>query len=172
MRKIGIFGGTFNPIHKAHIQIVSSAREQLKLDFVIIMTGGNPPHKDNDLIYDGKIRHLMVKKAIKDIGFLIPCDYEINRSEYSYSVDTLKFLKRIYPEDELYFIIGGDSYSNFHKWYKPEEMVGKDVIVVCNLKPVKLRGVESQGMILAAGNDGDDLVVPVAVGAKDGCEVR
>ena len=62
--------------------------------------------------------------------------------------------------------------SGIAKWYKPEEMVGKDVIVVCNLKPVKLRGVESQGMILAAGNDGDDLVVPVAVGAKDGCEVR
>ena len=62
--------------------------------------------------------------------------------------------------------------SGIAKWYKPEEMVGKDVIVVCNLKPVKLRGVESQGMILAAGNDGDDLVVPVATGANDGCEVR
>lgn len=49
--------------------------------------------------------------------------------------------------------------SGIAKWYKPEEMVGKDVIVVCNLKPVKLRGVESQGMILAAGNDGDDLIV-------------
>ena len=62
--------------------------------------------------------------------------------------------------------------SGIAKWYKPEEMVGKEVIVVCNLKPVKLRGVESQGMILAAGNDGDDLIVPVATGAKDGCEVR
>ena len=62
--------------------------------------------------------------------------------------------------------------SGIAKWYKPEEMVGKDVIVVCNLKPVKLRGVESQGMILAAGNDGDDLVVPVVTGANDGCEVR
>ncbi len=62
--------------------------------------------------------------------------------------------------------------SGIAKWYKPEDMVGKAVIVVCNLKPVKLRGVESQGMILAAGNDGDDLVVPVATGAKDGCEVR
>ena len=51
-------------------------------------------------------------------------------------------------------------------------MVGKDVLVVCNLKPVKLRGVESQGMILAAGNDGDDLIVPVATGANSGCEVR
>ena len=62
--------------------------------------------------------------------------------------------------------------SGIAKWYSPEDMVGKDVIVVCNLKPVKLRGVESQGMILAAGNDGDDLIVPVATGAKDGCEVR
>ena len=51
-------------------------------------------------------------------------------------------------------------------------MVGKEVIVVCNLKPVKLRGVESQGMILAAGDDGDDLLIPTTNGAKPGCEVR
>lgn len=62
--------------------------------------------------------------------------------------------------------------SGIASWYKPEEMVGKNVIVVCNLKPVKLRGVLSQGMILAAGDDGDDLVIPEAIGAKDGAEVR
>ncbi len=62
--------------------------------------------------------------------------------------------------------------SGIATWYKPEEMVGKNVIVVCNLKPVKLRGVLSQGMILAAGDDGDDLVIPQAIGAKDGAEVR
>ena len=62
--------------------------------------------------------------------------------------------------------------SGIAQWYKPEDMVGKSVVVVCNLKPVKLRGVESQGMILAAGNDGDDLVIPEAIGANDGAEVR
>lgn len=62
--------------------------------------------------------------------------------------------------------------SGIAQWYKPEDMVGKEVIVVCNLKPVKLRGVESQGMILAAGDDGDDLIIPHATGAKDGAEVR
>ena len=62
--------------------------------------------------------------------------------------------------------------SGIATWYKPEEMVGKNVIVVCNLKPVKLRGVLSQGMILAAGDDGDDLVIPEATSAKDGAEVR
>lgn len=62
--------------------------------------------------------------------------------------------------------------SGIANYYKPEDMVGKSVVVVCNLKPVKLRGVESQGMILAAGNDGDALVLPEAIGANDGVEVR
>ena len=62
--------------------------------------------------------------------------------------------------------------SGIATWYKPEEMVGKKVIVVCNLKPVKLRGVLSQGMILAAGNDGDALVIPQVIEAKSGAEVR
>ncbi|MDR0879593.1 MAG: methionine--tRNA ligase [Clostridioides sp.] len=62
--------------------------------------------------------------------------------------------------------------SGIAKWYKPEELVGKEVTVVCNLKPVKLRGIESQGMILAAGNDGEDLVLPETSGVKDGSEVR
>ena len=62
--------------------------------------------------------------------------------------------------------------SGIAKWYKPEDLIGKEVTVVCNLKPVKLRGIESQGMILAAGDDGDNLVLPHTTGAKDGCEVR
>jgi len=62
--------------------------------------------------------------------------------------------------------------SGIADFYTPEDMIGKKVIVVSNLKPAKLRGVESQGMILAAGNDGDDLIIPTAVGANDGCEVR
>lgn len=62
--------------------------------------------------------------------------------------------------------------SGIAKWYKPEEMVGKNVTVVCNLKPVKLRGVESQGMIICAGDDGDDLKVLSVEDVKDGCEVR
>ena len=123
LRKIGVFGGTFNPIHKAHIEVAIAAKEQLGLDFVLVMTGGNPPHKESEFIYDGKIRHIMVKKALSGLDTLIPCDYEVNRSEYSYSVDTLKFLKGIYPDDEIYFIIGGDSYASFHKWYKPEEIL-------------------------------------------------
>ena len=130
MRKIGIFGGTFNPVHNGHINIAKTAKESLGLDFVIMMTGGNPPHKNSEDLLDAGIRHIMLKLAIKDIDGLVPCDYEVKREEYSYTVNTLEFFKRIYPEDELYFIMGGDSIDYFHKWYKPERILSLANLVV------------------------------------------
>lgn len=123
MRKIGFFGGTFNPVHNAHIKICESCIEQLGLDFVIMMTGGNMPHKDNDKILDAKIRHIMLKLATEDNDKLIPCDFEVNKKSYCYSSETLAFLKRIYPDDEIYFILGADSYNAFDKWHEPQEIL-------------------------------------------------
>lgn len=122
MRRIGVFGGTFNPIHTAHILIANTALSQLDLDFVIMMTGGNPPHKSGENIPDAKLRHIMLKLAVAEHEGLIPCDYEVKRLEYSYTANTLKFLKKIYPNDELYFIMGGDSIDYFDEWYKPDEI--------------------------------------------------
>lgn len=123
MRKIGLFGGTFNPVHNAHIQIAECAVKALDLDFVIMLTGGNPPHKKAQQIPDAKLRHIMLKKAVKGREKLIPCDFEVNRKDYSYTVKTLEFFKRIYPDDKLYFIMGGDSLDYFEKWYMPETIV-------------------------------------------------
>ena len=123
MRKIGLFGGTFNPIHNAHIRIAEYALDVLGLDFVIMLTGGNPPHKKDDQIPDAKLRHIMLKIAASGNERLIPCDFEVNRTEYSYTARTLEFFKRIYPDDKLYFIMGGDSLDYFEKWYEPETIV-------------------------------------------------
>lgn len=122
MRKIGLFGGTFNPVHNAHISIAEYAAEVLGLDFVIMLTDGNPPHKNGGELPDAKLRHIMLKKAIKGKSKLIACDFEVKRSEYSYTATTLEFFKRIYPEDKLYFIMGGDSLDYFQDWYKPERI--------------------------------------------------
>lgn len=130
MRRIGVFGGTFNPVHNAHITIAERALSELSLDFVIMMTGGNPPHKKGRPILDAKLRHIMLKKAIKGHKNLIACDYEVKRHEYSYTVNTLRFLKRIYPDDELYFIMGGDSIDYFDEWYQPEEIAKMAKLVV------------------------------------------
>ena len=120
MSKIGILGGTFNPIHNGHIQIAKRAKAQYGLDKVIFLTSGNPPHKTNVQILDAKIRHIMVKRAICGIDGFFASDWEVNRTEYSYTEDALLHFKEVYPEDELYFIIGGDSLRDFDKWHNPQ----------------------------------------------------
>ena len=134
MSKIGIFGGTFNPIHSGHIEIARRAKEQFGLCKVIFLTSGNPPHKTNTQILDAKIRHIMVKRAIDGIDGFCPCDWEIKRSELSYTRDALLHFKEIFPKDELYFIIGGDSLRDFDKWYKPQEILKLCTILVYDRK--------------------------------------
>lgn len=130
MRKIGIMGGTFNPVHNAHLIMARYAKEQYGLDDIIFMTSGNPPHKKNMDMPDAKVRHEMLKAAIgKDTDFIAD-DYEVNLSEYSYSVNTLRHLKKLYPDDSIYFIIGGDSLCDFPKWYKPQEILSLCTLLV------------------------------------------
>lgn len=120
MCKIGILGGTFNPVHNGHIKIAHLAKQQYKLDKVIFLTSGNPPHKQNQQILDAKIRHIMVKRAISEIDGFCACDWEVNRGEYSYTEDALLHFKEVYPDANLHFIIGGDSLRDFDKWHNPE----------------------------------------------------
>ena len=128
--KIGILGGTFDPIHNGHIKMAQAALSEYHLDKVIFLTSGNPPHKRGRKITDAKIRHIMMKRAIADNPCFEPCDWEVNRSEYSYTLTTLQHFKKICPDDEIYFIIGGDSLRDFHSWHKPEEILKLCTILV------------------------------------------
>ena len=123
MKKIGIMGGTFNPVHNAHLELAKCAKEQYALDVVIFMTSGNPPHKKHKDIPDGELRLEMLKLAISDREDFLADDFEVKSEEYSYSVNTMRYLGEKYPQSELYFIIGGDSLRSLPKWYKPEELV-------------------------------------------------
>lgn len=123
MSKIGIMGGTFDPIHNGHIKIALAALSEYHLDKVIFLTSGNPPHKRGKKILDASVRHIMVKRAISGFDRFKACDWEVKRSEYSYSLTTLRHFSEIYPSDDLYFIIGGDSLRDFHTWHKPEEIL-------------------------------------------------
>lgn len=118
--KIGIMGGTFNPIHNAHLMIAEFAREQFGLDCVWFMTSGNPPHKRNLTIVDAHIRQEMVSLAIDKNPYFKVCDYEVERREYSYTANTLSEFSQRYPDDEFFFIIGSDSLCQLNTWYKPE----------------------------------------------------
>ena len=128
--KIGIFGGTFDPIHNAHLIIAQYAREQLGIDKMVLMPSGNPPHKK--ALTDKSIRYEMVRLAAED-DFEV-CRYEVDREEYSYTVNTLKYLNEKYPDDEIYFVIGEDSLSDIYKWYKPEEILKLCTLLVFGRK--------------------------------------
>lgn len=124
--KTGIMGGTFNPVHNAHLLIAEIAREEYGLDRIIFITGGNPPHKTSNV--SAEHRFEMTHLAIEDNEYFEDDDFEIKRSEKSYTLHTLRYLKDKYPEDELFFIIGEDSLFDLPKWYKP-----KEILELCSL---------------------------------------
>ena len=122
MSKIGIMGGTFNPIHNGHLAIAEKAVQQLGLEKVFFVTSGNPPHKKDKKILDAKIRHKMVCMAIKNYSKFEPCSFEVDKEEYSYTADTLQYFKSRIRKAELYLIIGSDSFHDLPSWNRPRRI--------------------------------------------------
>lgn len=125
MKKIGIFGGTFDPIHKIHIEIAKAAMEQYSLEEVFVIPAKIPPNKLEEKITEDVHRYEMVKLACKEVKGLIPMDFELKRDRVSYTSETVSFFEKRYPEAELYLIVGGDSITYMEKWNRPELLFEK-----------------------------------------------
>ena len=128
--KIGILGGTFDPIHNGHLALGRYAKEMFSLDRIRIMPNGNPPHKEEESIESNtKHRVEMVRLAIQDEpGFDLEL-YEVERKEVNYSYLTMEHFTKEFPEDEFYFIIGADSLFDIEKWRCPERLLKTCVIL-------------------------------------------
>lgn len=122
MSKVGIMGGTFDPIHTAHLILAESSYEQLKLDKILFMPSKNPPHKIGSSILSEKHRVRMVYLAIEGNPHFELCTLEIEREGLTYTADTLEELQREHPENEYYFIIGADSLFQIDQWKSPERI--------------------------------------------------
>ena len=121
--KIGIMGGTFDPIHNGHLMLGKAAYEMFGLDQIWYMPNGNPPHKDNtSMKTDVMERVEMVQLAIAPYEEFRLELYEAKRREVSCSYSTLEYFKNKYPEDEFYFIIGADSLFMIEHWVHPERI--------------------------------------------------
>ncbi|AQM61333.1 MULTISPECIES: nicotinate-nucleotide adenylyltransferase [Clostridium] len=120
MKKYGIIGGTFDPIHNAHLYIAYEAKELLGLDKVIFIPNGSPPHKDNKNITGASLRYRMVLEAIKDFEDFEVSKYEIEKKELSYTYKTLEHFKE--DDVELYFITGADCLVDLDKWKNVSEI--------------------------------------------------
>jgi nicotinate-nucleotide adenylyltransferase len=122
-QRIGILGGTFNPIHLGHLLIAQDAVEAARLDRVLFIPTATPPHKKLEGGVSAAHRLKMVRLAIAGDDRFAADDLEIRRGGKSYSVDTLTELKRRYPRADFYFIVGADSLSELQLWRDARRLV-------------------------------------------------
>ncbi|MCX5687385.1 MAG: nicotinate-nucleotide adenylyltransferase [Candidatus Omnitrophica bacterium] len=134
--KIGILGGTFDPIHNGHIYLAKKVCQKLKLSKVIFIPAYLPPHKKGIKVTPAKYRYAMLKIALKNSKIFKISDIEIKRRGRSYSVETLRHLRRKYgPKVNLFFITGSDSLEELNKWKNL-----KEILKLCKFVVVKRPG--------------------------------
>lgn len=123
MRRIGILGGTFDPVHNAHLLLGRQAYEEYNLDEIWFMPSHIPPHKRDHHVTDGEDRINMLQLAVADMPYASVSDFEMKREGNTYTVQTMALLKEQYPDDRFYFIIGADSLYQLEDWYQPERVM-------------------------------------------------
>ncbi len=133
MKRIGFFGGTFNPIHMGHLAIAQMAQERFKLDKVIFIPSHQPPHKNVSSLANANHRYKMVKLATAGNDLFAVSDVETQRQGKSYTIDTLRYFKKLYPANvKMYFIIGGDSLGTLSRWKYIKEILKLVTFIVVN----------------------------------------
>ena len=120
--RIGIFGGTFDPIHNTHLDIAYAALEEAALEKVLFLVAASPPHKKG-MVATPEQRYAMVEAAVADEPAFEPCDVELNRTGPSYTADTLRELNARYPNAKLFLIMGLDSLIDFPNWREPDAIM-------------------------------------------------
>lgn len=123
MSNIAIFGGTFNPFHIGHYQMLKAVCELHFIDKVFVMPDKIPPHKEFDNMVDDLHRKNMCQIVCDDFSNSQLCLIEFEREGKSYSIDTVKLLKEKHPNDKFYFVIGGDMLSSLDTWYNWQELI-------------------------------------------------
>ncbi len=129
IKRIGIMGGTFNPIHQGHLLLAEQAREYCELDEVLFIPSGNSYMKDSSEILDGEIRIFMTAAAIEDNPSFTLSTMEMEREGATYTCDTIRDLREKEPFAQYYFIMGADSLFSMESWKDPGEIFKNCILV-------------------------------------------
>lgn len=147
--RVGILGGTFDPIHVAHLVIAQEALEQLNLDKVLFIPTGIPSFKRDQAVTPGNIRFEMVHAAIASNPAFDVSDLEVKREGITYTVDTLERLRAHNPHTDLFFIVGSDALKDLPEWHRADELAHLAVFVGTKRPGTDVRAVE--GVLGASG---------------------
>lgn len=148
MKRVGIFGGTFNPIHTGHLIMAECVREQVHLDKVLFIPSAAPPHKDTSGLLDAETRIAMLKLAVEDNPKFEVSDIEIElaKKDKNYTVNTLMALREVYTAEDtkLYLILGMDQLIQLHTWKDPGKLFFLSEVVVINRPGYLVTQVENE----------------------------
>lgn len=140
MKKIALFGGTFDPIHVGHLIMAQMACEAMKLDQVIFIPSFIPPHKSTRRLFTAQDRLKMVRLAVRGNDKFVASDFEVKQAKKSYSVDTVQhFYQKLGSKTKLYFIVGGDAVHTLHTW-KNIDKIRQHVEFISVNRPGYVRG--------------------------------
>lgn len=134
--KTVIFGGTFNPFHSGHLNLMENVISEVKPDRFIVMPAHVPPHKQEDELMSDADRLEMCKLAVRDYPGVEVSDYEISAGGKSYTVKTLEYFHRLRPHDELYFAMGSDMFITFLDWYRADRII-ELAAIICGFRDNK-----------------------------------
>lgn len=122
MKKRAIFGGSFNPVHKGHINFCVQCQNAMSFDEILLIPANIPPHKSAQGLVDGEKRIEMLKLAAAEYDYMKICDIELKTEGKSYTIDTVKRLSELYKNDELFLLIGSDMLLTFDEWKNYREI--------------------------------------------------
>jgi nicotinate-nucleotide adenylyltransferase len=130
MRKIGIFGGSFNPIHYGHIVLAQAVQKQCGLDEVWLVVSPQNPLKQQADLLDDRLRLELARKALEGVEGVYASDYEFRLPKPSYTWNTLQHLSADYPDDEFFLLIGGDNWAHFERWRQWKDILRNYKVIV------------------------------------------
>lgn len=127
--RIGLYGGTFDPIHVGHLIVIENAINFMKLDKVIILPSSNPPHKKHKKKTETNIRVEMVSEAIKDNDKIVLSTFESTDDSVRYTHETIRYFKKFFKDDDIFYIMGEDSFLTIDTWRNYDDILDENIIV-------------------------------------------
>lgn len=148
-KRIGILGGTFNPIHIGHLSIAQTVQEKFGLEKVLFVPAFRPPHRNIVKLASPEERFQIVRLGINSNAFFDVSDFEIKREGKSYSIDTVKYFREVYPKGtKLFFIIGADNFVELSKWKCIDEILEIVSFIVVNRPGYEIKDSEIKHYIV------------------------
>lgn len=147
---IALFGGSFDPFHLGHLAVLRAAQQVDFLSYIIVMPAYVSPHKDKT-VASATDRFEMVKLAVSTLPStppIIVSDWEIQRDAPTYTIDTIAEIKERYMPDEIYLILGSDSYATLQSWHRAEDLIDQVKLMVIDRKTVPVSATEIREKLL------------------------